>query len=34
MKDMPSISPEGLICGAIPDREDQRDVLISKMVKH
>ena len=30
MKDMPSISPEGLICGAIPDREDQRDVLISK----
>ena len=30
MKDMPSISPEGLVCGAIPDREDQRDVLISK----
>lgn len=30
MKDMPSISPEGLVCGAVPDREDQRDVLISK----
>lgn len=33
MKDMPIISPEGLICGAVPDREDQRDVLISKSGK-
>lgn len=32
MKDMPAISPKGLICGAIPDREDPRDVLVSKMV--
>ena len=30
MKDMPAISPKGLICGAIPDREDPRDVLVSK----
>ena len=30
MKDMPSVSPEGLICGAIPKREDARDVLVSK----
>lgn len=30
MKDMPAISPEGLICGAIPLREDARDVLVSK----
>lgn len=30
MKDMPAVSPEGLICGAIPDREDVRDVLISR----
>ena len=30
MKDMPTVSPKGLICGAIPDREDARDVLISK----
>lgn len=30
MKDMPIISPNGLICGAIPDREDERDVLISR----
>lgn len=30
MKDMPAISPEGLICGAIPSREDARDVLVSK----
>ena len=29
MKDMPSISPPGLICGAIPIREDNRDVIIS-----
>lgn len=33
MKDMPIVSPEGLICGAVPDREDQRDVLISKSGK-
>ena len=33
MKDMPIISPEGLICGAVPDREDQRDVLVSKSGK-
>ena len=30
MKDMPAIYPKGLICGAIPDRGDARDVLISK----
>ena len=30
MKDMPAVSPKGLICGAIPDREDPRDVLVSK----
>lgn len=30
MKDMPAVSPTGLTCGAIPDREDVRDVLISK----
>lgn len=30
MKDMPIVSPPGLICGAIPDREDPRDVIISK----
>ncbi len=30
MKDMPTLSPEGLICGAIPDREDNRDVFISR----
>ena len=30
MKDMPAVSPKGLICGAIPNREDARDVLISK----
>lgn len=29
MKDMPTISPAGLICGAIPNREDCRDALIS-----
>ncbi|MGL4980624.1 MAG: hydroxymethylbilane synthase, partial [Fusobacteriaceae bacterium] len=30
MKDMPIISPDGLICGAIPKREDNRDVFVSK----
>ncbi|MGL4946678.1 MAG: hydroxymethylbilane synthase [Cetobacterium sp.] len=30
MKDMPILSPPGLICGATPDREDNRDVLVSK----
>ncbi|MGL5543822.1 MAG: hydroxymethylbilane synthase [Cetobacterium sp.] len=30
MKDMPIISPPGLICGATPDREDNRDVVVSK----
>lgn len=30
MKDMPILSPKGLICAAIPAREDARDVLISK----
>ena len=30
MKDMPAVSPVGLICGAIPDREDSRDVLVTK----
>lgn len=29
MKDMPAVLPEGLVIGAIPDREDHRDVLIS-----
>lgn len=33
MKDMPVVSPPGLICGAIPDREDPRDVLVSKTGK-
>lgn len=30
MKDMPAESPEGLICGAIPAREDFRDAVVSK----
>lgn len=30
MKDMPVINPQGLVLGAIPIREDRRDVLISK----
>ncbi|MFD2446245.1 hydroxymethylbilane synthase [Bacillus sp. CGMCC 1.16607] len=30
MKDMPAILPEGLTIGSIPEREDHRDVLISK----
>ncbi len=30
MKDMPIVSTKELICGAIPDREDVRDVIISK----
>ncbi len=29
MKDMPVVSPPGLICGATPDREDNRDVIVS-----
>ena len=29
MKDMPAVLPEGLVIGAIPEREDHRDVLIS-----
>ena len=33
MKDMPAISPKGLICGAIPVREDNRDVFVSKSGK-
>lgn len=33
MKDMPAVSPAGLICGAVPDREDNRDVLVSKTGK-
>lgn len=33
MKDMPAVSPEGLICGAIPIREDGRDVFVSKTGK-
>lgn len=30
MKDMPVVNPKGLVLGAIPIREDRRDVLISK----
>ncbi|WP_294093689.1 hydroxymethylbilane synthase [uncultured Cetobacterium sp.] len=30
MKDMPIVSPPGLICGATPDREDNRDVIVSR----
>lgn len=30
MKDMPAVLPDGLVIGAIPEREDHRDVLISK----
>ncbi|WJP97044.1 hydroxymethylbilane synthase [Macrococcus bovicus] len=30
LKDVPSVLPEGLILGCIPDREDPRDAFISK----
>lgn len=30
MKDMPVVLPEGLVIGAVPRREDARDVLVSK----
>src|SRR5690606_30890622 len=30
MKDMPAVLPDGLTIGCIPEREDVRDVLISK----
>ena len=30
MKDMPQVSPEGLINACFPIREDNRDVLVSK----
>lgn len=30
MKDMPAVLPEGLVIGCIPEREDHRDVVISK----
>ncbi|MBP2240612.1 hydroxymethylbilane synthase [Cytobacillus eiseniae] len=30
MKDMPAVLPDGLVIGCIPEREDHRDVLISK----
>ena len=33
MKDMPAVSPTGLVCGAIPTREDNRDVLITNSGK-
>ncbi|WP_110111516.1 hydroxymethylbilane synthase [Bacillus sp. CGMCC 1.16541] len=33
MKDMPAVLPDGLTIGCIPDREDHRDVLISKTGK-
>ena len=29
MKDMPAVLPEGLVIGAVPEREDHRDALIS-----
>ncbi|WP_143331917.1 hydroxymethylbilane synthase [Domibacillus antri] len=30
MKDMPAVLPEGLVIGAVPEREDHRDAFISK----
>lgn len=33
MKDMPIFSPAGLICGAVPQREDKRDVFVSLKYK-
>lgn len=34
MKDMPAVSPEGLILGAVPAREDNRDVFVSNRYKN
>lgn len=34
MKDMPSVSPKGLILGGVPKRADNRDVFISKTGKY
>lgn len=34
MKDMPIFSPAGLICGAVPQREDKRDVFVSLKYKN
>lgn len=33
MKDMPAVLPDGLVIGSIPEREDSRDVLISKEIR-
>ncbi len=30
MKDMPAVLPDGLVIGAVPEREDHRDAFISK----
>ncbi len=30
LKDLPTVQPEGLILGAVPEREDARDVLIAR----
>src|SRR5690554_6922160 len=30
MKDLPAILPDGLVLGAVPPREDPRDVLVSR----